>query len=160
MVSALTRKHITHSIMVFFCELCLQLGSWRPGLQMITPVKHFGSTVVLVCCFKICSVQQINKQMTLLKIKKKVLSEALHLQVLMYLQFQVKICSEHVKKAPKLCKCAFMVVYNDIIIFIQSLLETHLKRAPLQGEILLLKCLIKVYLWIDVYNGLKHDSEK
>lgn len=127
---------------------------------MITPVKHFGSTVVLVCCFKICSVQQINKQMTLLKIKKKVLSEALHLQVLMYLQFQVKICSEHVKKAPKLCKCAFMVVYNDIIIFIQSLLETHLKRAPLQGEILLLKCLIKVYLWIDVYNGLKHDSEK
>lgn len=126
---------------------------------MITPVKHFGSTVVLVCCFKICSVQQINKQMTLLKIKK-VLSEALHLQVLMYLQFQVKICSEHVKKAPKLCKCAFMVVYNDIIIFIQSLLETHLKRAPLQGEMLLLKCLIKVNLWIDVYNGLKHDSEK
>lgn len=126
---------------------------------MITPVKHFGSTVVLVCCFKICSVQQINKQMTLLKIKK-VLSEALHLQVLMYLQFQVKICPEHVKKAPKLCKCAFMVVYNDIIIFIQSLLETHLKRAPLHGEMLLLTCLIKVYLWIDVYNGLKHASEK
>lgn len=159
MVSALTRKHITHSIMVFFCELCLQLGSWRSGLQMITPVKHFGSTVVLVCCFKICSVQQINKQITLPKIKKKkVLSEALHLQV--HLQFQVKICSEHVKKAPKLCKCAFMVVYNVIIIFIQSLLETHLKRAPLHREMLLLTCLIKVYLWIDVYNGLKHASEK
>lgn len=36
-----------------------------------------------------------------------------------------------------------MVVYNDIIIFM-----------------LLLTCLIKVYLWIDVYNGLKHASEK